>query len=485
LREVILLNKNILAIGIVFLFVCSAFIPMSLGINTRITNTIEQPSTFNRGNTLYVGGSGDGNYTKIQDAIDDAVDGDTVFVYDDSSPYYEQVIVNKTINLIGEDKNTTIIEGNESRGVIHIRSDEVKVSGFTIRLGIPPDMHYFGIFIDDFYSGWADKCNVSGNIVTNANIGIAIWNSAFNRVYDNIITDNNCGIGCGGIYANYIYQNNITKNEGGIIFAGIYGASCNFIYENIISYNELGIGIHSGLNDGPSGNYIFFNNILYNQEGLEIYEPWNVWTPPYDNYIYQNNFIGNIQYNARITGPPGSNYWDDQGVGNYWDDYTGNDKDGNGIGDTPYIIEQVFWGKNKDNYPLMGPYTGFDSDAPDAPTINGPHSGKVGVEYDYTFVTTDPNDDDVYYYIAWGDGTFEKWIGPFGSGEEVKLNHTWTGKSSYCITAQAKDTNGLIGPWGTLMVTMPRNRAFNINVLELLFERFPNLFPILRHLLRL
>jgi hypothetical protein len=54
------MNKNILAIGIVFLFVCSAFIPMSLGINTRITNTREQTSTFSRGKTLYVGGKGEG-----------------------------------------------------------------------------------------------------------------------------------------------------------------------------------------------------------------------------------------------------------------------------------------------------------------------------------------------------------------------------------------------------------------------------------------
>ena len=61
------------------------------------------------GNTLYVGGSGPNNYTTIQSAIDDAVDGDTVFVYDDSSPYYENVIINQSIDLIGEKRNTTSI----------------------------------------------------------------------------------------------------------------------------------------------------------------------------------------------------------------------------------------------------------------------------------------------------------------------------------------------------------------------------------------
>ncbi|MFX1555020.1 MAG: nitrous oxide reductase family maturation protein NosD [Promethearchaeota archaeon] len=468
-----LLNKNILAIGIVFLFVCSAFIPMSLGINTRITNTTEQPSTLGRGKTLYVGGSGEGNYTTIQDAIDNASHGDTVFVFDDSSPYYERVTVKKAINLIGEDKNTTVIESNESWSVIGINWYYVNFSGFTIRSGIPPTPppdENCGIVL-----WFGENCNISGNIITNAYYGILTYSAFLNRIYDNILIDNNVSICTDHSFVNYIYQNNITKNEVGIGFAIHSGG--NFVYENIIWNNERGIYVSDW---GTYSNHsIFRNNILDNQIGIEIHGFDS--TSPENNHIYQNNFIGNIQYNALITGPPGSNYWDGQGVGNYWDDYTGKDKDGNGIGDTPYIIKQAFLGKNKDNYPLMEAYTGFDSDAPDAPTINGPHSGKVGEEYEYTFVTTDPNGDDVHFYITWGDGTFEKWIGPFGSGEEVKLNHTWTRKSSYCITAQAKDTNGLIGPWGTLMLTMPRNRA----TYNSLFLRFLEQFPILHRLLSL
>jgi parallel beta-helix repeat protein len=472
LREVIILNKNILTIGILLLFVCSAFIPMSLGINTSITNTREQPTPFSRGKTLYVGGSGGDNYTRIQYAIDNASDGDTVFVYDDSSPYYENIEIEKSINLVGEDKNTTVIESNESWSVIRIgawpESIKVNVSGFTIQSGIPPQPppdDNCGIILTD------DNCNVSGNIITNTYYGILLYDSYLNRIYDNILIDNTIGICTDHSNVNYIYQNNITKNEYGIDLSIHSGH--NFVYENIIWNNERGIYVEAF---STGKNYIFLNNILDNQIGIEI--DGIEFTSPDNNHIYQNNFIGNIQYNALITDEPGFNYWDDQGVGNYWDDYTGKDKDGNGIGDTPYIIKQVFWGKNKDNYPLMEPYTGFDPDAPGAPTINGPHSGKVGEEYDYTFVTTDPNDDDVYYYITWGDGTFEKWIGPFGSGEEVKLNHTWTRKSSYCITAQAKDTNGLIGPWGTLMVTMPRNRAING-----FYLRFLDSFPLLREVL--
>jgi len=80
----------------------------------------------NRNRTLYVGGNGTGNYTTIQEAINDANSGDTVFVYDDSSPYKENVIVNRSINFIGEDKDTTVIDANETgKHAIKITVDNV------------------------------------------------------------------------------------------------------------------------------------------------------------------------------------------------------------------------------------------------------------------------------------------------------------------------------------------------------------------------
>ncbi|UCD13584.1 MAG: hypothetical protein JSW60_08515, partial [Thermoplasmatales archaeon] len=96
--------KKGLAIGIILLFLSVSVIP-STG------TTVEKSSISFDGNTLYVGGDGPGNYTKIQDAIDDASDGDTVFVYDDSSPYQQESYLNieKSINLIGEDRDTTVI----------------------------------------------------------------------------------------------------------------------------------------------------------------------------------------------------------------------------------------------------------------------------------------------------------------------------------------------------------------------------------------
>jgi len=85
------------------------------------------------GNTLYVGGSGPNNYTKIQEAIDNAGDGDTVFVYDASSPYYENLVINSSINLIGEDKNTTVIDRKYIDNVIKINVNNTRIDCFSIR----------------------------------------------------------------------------------------------------------------------------------------------------------------------------------------------------------------------------------------------------------------------------------------------------------------------------------------------------------------
>ena len=117
----ILLNKNILAISIAILFLGVAVAP-----STAIDIVEKTVMPTNRNRTLYVGGNGTGNYTTIQEAINDANSGDTVFVYDDSSPYKENVIVNRSINFIGEDKDTTVIDANETgKHAIKITVDNV------------------------------------------------------------------------------------------------------------------------------------------------------------------------------------------------------------------------------------------------------------------------------------------------------------------------------------------------------------------------
>ncbi len=121
-----------------------------------------------------------------------------------------------------------------------------------------------------------------------------------------------------------------------------------------------------------------------------------------------------------------------------------------------------------------------DSDQPpNVPSIDGQTSGKPGKEYEYIFNAVDPDEDDVRYFIDWGDNNTE-WTGFNASGTDLMVKHTWSEKGDYTITAKAQDIYGVQGLEGTLTVTMPKNKAFNFNMLEWLFERFPNAFPILR-----
>ncbi len=121
---------------------------------------------------------------------------------------------------------------------------------------------------------------------------------------------------------------------------------------------------------------------------------------------------------------------------------------------------------------------------PDKPVISGGKYGNVRTEYRYTFVATDPNNNPIYYCINWGDGNNEE-TRECASGEQIKLKHKYLIRGTYTIKAKAIDTLGEESDWAYLEVTMPKNKDFNnnFNILERLFERFPNTFPIFRHLL--
>jgi hypothetical protein len=125
-------------------------------------------------------------------------------------------------------------------------------------------------------------------------------------------------------------------------------------------------------------------------------------------------------------------------------------------------------GSNYTSYGYVHAIGELDPNAPVAPAINGPISGNMGGQYEYTFKSTSPIGKDVYYFIDWDDDFVEYWIGPYPSGVEIKVNHTWDEIGTYVIEARAKDTNGLWGPWGEFEVTMPRDKT-STNVLFLWF----------------
>jgi pyrrolidone-carboxylate peptidase len=120
---------------------------------------------------------------------------------------------------------------------------------------------------------------------------------------------------------------------------------------------------------------------------------------------------------------------------------------------------------------------------PGTPTITGQENGTIKQTYNYNCSTLDPDRDDVLYYIDWGDGTNSGWIGSYSSGEVITVSHVWNKKGTYTVKVKAKDVLGAESGWGTLKVTMPVSSMKPMpGFLEMFFERFPNAFPLIRHL---
>ena len=111
---------------------------------------------------------------------------------------------------------------------------------------------------------------------------------------------------------------------------------------------------------------------------------------------------------------------------------------------------------------------------PEKSIINGPNKGKTGTIMYYTFYSSDPDGDDLYYCVDWGDGAGEICLGLFPSNTYVNESHIWDEKGTYIIKAKAEDIYGLISPEATLEVTMPKNKVMNILLfLQRFFQRFP------------
>lgn len=134
------------------------------------------------GKILYVGGNGTGNYTEIQEAIDNASNGDTIFVY--SGIYYENVIIDKSVNLTGEDINSTIIDGSNSSDTVHVTADWVNINSFTVQ-NCSNDRHNAGIKIVSNHNSIK-----SNKIAQNHGTGIIIDHSFYNNIQNNSMTNN-------------------------------------------------------------------------------------------------------------------------------------------------------------------------------------------------------------------------------------------------------------------------------------------------------
>jgi parallel beta-helix repeat protein len=437
---------------------------------------IDNPSEpLKNGNWLYVGGSGPGNYTRIQDAIDASNADDTVFVYNDSSPYYEEVLVEKTINLIGEDKNTTIINGSPGFGLILRDANWINISGFTIENN--------GLNIGLLMS-WTSYDLIQDNIIMHGNDGFHLGVSSYNLIQNNKICFNlEEGLSLHSSPNNIIRNNIISSNYGeGIVLEGNYHNYDNITITNNIIINNSGGGIHikgsynniygnTIINNGNYGvklleveyrytdyNIINENNFLNNDYGIHISSdsyPPNLSCN--NNLIYHNNFIINqinaFDENSNIWDNGYSNPFDPQtDGGNYWNNYTGNDiysgpeqniPGSDGIGDSPYPISG---GSNLDGYPFVSYYFNDENLPPNTPTIEGGSTGKIFKEYNFTISVLNNEFECLFYFIDWGDGT-HGWIGPCLPDEEIALNHTWIEPGSFIIKAKVRDIFYVNSDW--------------------------------------
>jgi hypothetical protein len=112
---------------------------------------------------------------------------------------------------------------------------------------------------------------------------------------------------------------------------------------------------------------------------------------------------------------------------------------------------------------------------PSDPMIFGESKGRINTEYWYNISSFDSDNDDIYFFIEWGDNTTSDWIGPYTSGINTSLNHSWSEEGNYLIRAKAKDEFGRESNWTTLEVSMPKTKSVNnfSPWLIRLIQRFP------------
>jgi parallel beta-helix repeat protein len=199
---------------------------------------------------LTVDDSGGAMFETISEALDYAQDGSTIYVY--SGTYYENFTIDLSITLVGEDKQTTIIDGEEAEKVINILSDDVTLKELTIRNG-----EY------NLYNDQVDGTDIRYCIIKEYEYGI----------YNYKTTDA------------YIAYNTITNGKYGIV---TYEAYNDAIRWNTISYNtEYGAKDYdSELKNCFNWNYFHHNEIAY------YYDPdVELSVMEFDGNIFEDNEI--------------------------------------------------------------------------------------------------------------------------------------------------------------------------------------------------
>lgn len=320
------------------------------------------------------------DFETIQEAINDpnTLDGHTIAV--DEGTYYENVVVNKSVSLVGEDKFRTIVDGRAIKTVINVIARYVTITGFAIREGGPGEGIYvhhsshgnnisYNIVMNNSVGIWLNGSNnnilLGNNCTSNTFDGMFLKSSHNNTLLGNIALDNAYGFWVEASSGNSLIGNNASNNRntgfwitsssenkfsGNAVSKELFGFWVEKSRSNVISGNVISCGNNSyGITFADSGNNTVEGNTASNNfVGIRL------GVQSGGNTIFHNNFDNN---NETLRGVAANSL--DNGVdGNYWSDYNGTDNNRDGIGDTPYVKNA----NNTDYYPLMGMFSAFNVD---------------------------------------------------------------------------------------------------------------------------
>ncbi len=322
-----------------------------------------------------VDGDGSADFLTIQEAVNNASSGDTIFVR--SGTYFEHVVVDKSLLVIGEDQERTIIDGSGDGFPVIISGSGVTLRNFTIQhgvVGVIVDKASEGnvvienkIVFNSFYGLYGDRSGqsviASNNVSFNGAHGIFLYASKSSEIVDNSIMHN---LGDGILlryHANGLIRRNFVQ---GNRWCGIFIASDedperpsrlsknNVIAENQVLNNLDGIMIrHIGTVELAAQNEVYNNTVAYNSVGLNL-------SGSNSNRVFNNNFVNNSMQLSLFKSS--NNSWDGGYYvgGNFWSDhecsdlYSGplqNEDGGDGIGDVAYEVSAET--TQEDRYPFM------------------------------------------------------------------------------------------------------------------------------------
>ena len=272
------------------------------------------------------------DYPTIQEAINNAGAGDVIYVK--AGIYEENIVINESISLIGESRETTIIDGNGSGWVVKIECSYVTFGNFTVRNA------HEGIWIDT--TSRQDK--IKDNVVRDCHDGIEIASFGLGTqnhlLQNNIIINNTYGIDVWGCRNVTILQNTIiNSSEIGInlICSPYQPPERRGSYDNLICCNDI-IGNKVGIYLLGENNKFYHNNFFNNSENVQVYHV----------SYYENDWDNGY--------PSGGNYWDNYAHVDIYNGPYQNVTGSDGIGDEPYTLDA----NNRDSYPLMGIFYDFE-----------------------------------------------------------------------------------------------------------------------------